>query len=100
MTRLEKELRKRGIVFDEDEYEIVMRGAEYDQAQRFVAIENGIIITLWVSAVVDPEFRLYDAKTFEPIGGQNRFPEKDGFYTREHKDRWWSYTFYTGDDCE
>jgi len=75
MNRLNKELRRRGIVYDADEIAIVMKGAEYDTDTRLVSIENGIITILWTSAVMDAMFKLYDL-SFKLIGVQNVHPER------------------------
>lgn len=74
MTRLEKELRNRGIVFDADDMMIAMHGIEYDMDEHLVTITGDFIITRWSSAVLDSELRIYDRRTFEMIGSQDLFP--------------------------
>ena len=74
MNRMTKELRNRGIIFDADEYKITMYGMEYDNDQKLVGIYGDVIVAVWFSAVMDPEFRLYDRRTLELIGGQDLLP--------------------------
>ena len=71
MTRLEKELRNRGIVFDADELDILMKGPEYDEDARLVDVTNNVIIIAYYSMVVPPRFQLFDRKTLEFIGSQD-----------------------------
>ena len=75
MTRLKKELTKKGILYEADEFEC-MKGAEYDWCRQLVTITNDFIITVMYSAVLDPTFYLYDRKTFKLIGEQLVYPEK------------------------
>ena len=75
MNRLKKELHNRGITYDANEINIIMHGAEYDNAERLVSFTSDIIITVWESAVVDPVFRLYETRTLKVIGEQNVYPE-------------------------
>ena len=70
MTALKRELTKRGILYDEDEYMIIMHGAEYDQCTKLVSVTESIVTVVWYSAVLDPVLRLYDRKTIEPVGEQ------------------------------
>lgn len=66
MNRLKKELIKRGIVFDHCD-------DPYEECRSLVAIEGDIIITLWGCTVMDDEFHLFDKRTFEKIGSQDRY---------------------------
>lgn len=75
MNRLKKELVARGIVYEANEIDIVMRGIEYDNSERLVTFTNEIIVTVWESAVMDPMLRLYEARTFKVIGEQYVRPE-------------------------
>lgn len=74
MQKLKKVLRAKGIIYDEDEYMILMHGMEYDQCQELVAITETAIITIWYSAVMDPVLKLWDHKTLQPIGQQDLYP--------------------------
>jgi hypothetical protein len=71
MNRLEKVLKQKGIIYEADEFSC-MRGAEYDEAQYLIDIDykSGIIITEYDNAVLPSEFRIYDARTLNLIGGQ------------------------------
>ena len=75
MTALKRELTNRGILHEADDL-ACMRGAEYDTCERLVSITPLYIITVFHSAVLPSELRLYDRKTFRPIGGQNLIPER------------------------
>lgn len=74
MSRLTKELKKRGIVFEADDLAI-MRGAEYDIAESFFTVAGNFIITIWSSAVLDPIFKIYDCRTLKLVGTQNVYPD-------------------------
>ena len=76
MQKLKKVLKAKGIIYDEDEYMILMHGMEYDQCQKLVDITETAIITVWYSAVMDPVLKLWDRKTLELIGGQDMYPMK------------------------
>lgn len=89
MTRLKKELEKRGLIFSEDDPIVLMRGSEYDMCQKFVAIDGQFIICVWESAVTDPEFRLYDKNTFKLVAVQNVYPDT----TLWGNNTWGSYIF-------
>lgn len=75
MRRMDKEFEKRGITWESDEMDIIMKGLEYDSCQKLVDITEDYIITVFYSAVLDPELMLYDRRTFEPIAVQNLYPE-------------------------
>lgn len=89
MTRLNKELTKRGIIYTADDLQVALHGIEYDCDEKLVAITDDFIITVWVSAVMDPELHIYDRHTFAPISGQYLNPERmfNGGRT------WGSYTY-------
>lgn len=70
MTRLKKELLKRGILFEADEMDVIMKGVEYDCSASLVEITSEFIITVMYSAVLDPVLYIYDRFTFKPIGEQ------------------------------
>ena len=70
MTRLEKELEKRNIIFNADEIEIALKGIEYDCSASLVTITDKFIITVVYSAVIEPMFYIYDRFTLKLIGEQ------------------------------
>jgi hypothetical protein len=79
MTRLEKELAKRGIIFEADEIEIALKGIEHDCSAHLVAVTDKFIITVVYSAVIEPVFYIYDRFTFEPIGEQEVYKDTQFF---------------------
>ena len=93
MNRLTKELKKAGIIYEADDYAIIMKGVEYDNDQKLVGIFGDVIVTIWSSAVMDPEFRLYDRRTFAPIGSQDMFP-----YTTFSGSRSWGSFVYMDEE--
>ena len=72
MTRLKRELRKRGLIFEAPDYPW---SAEYDACQALVTITETVIVTVFDCSVLPTELRLYDRRTFAEIGGQNLTPE-------------------------
>jgi len=70
MTRLTKELKKKGIIHDTDDMQAYLYGTEYDTEEKLVGIFGGFIVTVWYSAAMDTELHIYDRNTFEAIGGQ------------------------------
>lgn len=89
MNRLERELRARGIIYEADDFEVMMHGVEHDVDAKLVSVENGVITILQESAVMDPMFKLYDLH-FNPIGGQDVYPI-EGF-GRERCLEWGSWS--------
>ena len=92
MTRLDKELRKAGLIWDTDEYEAMYHGAEYDNEQKLVGIYGDIIVCVFYSAVLDPEFRLYDRRTLAAIGTQDVYPETPWLGGKRYN-KWNSYGY-------
>lgn len=89
MNRLKKELQNRGIIYQPDEIDIVMKGIEYDMAQVLVGFTSEVIICLWESAVMEPILRLYDAHTLTEIGEQQLYPDRTFSGART----WGSYAY-------
>ena len=87
MTRLKAELAKRGIIYEADEYDIIMRGAEYDCSTKLVDVTNDFIITVFYSAVLDPMLNIYDRRTFKLIGQQDLRPDYM-FFGHKSKNPW------------
>ena len=74
MRRMDKVFTEKGIIFEADEYDIVMKGAEYDTCRQLVDITKDFIITIMYSAVLDPIFYIYDRHTFDLIAEQDLYP--------------------------
>ena len=92
MTRLDKELRKAGLIWDTDDMQ-AMRGAEYDHCQQLVDICGDIIVCVFYSAVLDPEFRLYDRHTLAFIGSQDVYPLYYECFGGARYNKWSSYGY-------
>ena len=88
MTRLKKELYNRNIIWDENEYNIIMMGPEHDNCAKLVDITNDFIITVFYSAVLDPELNVYDRHTFQLLAKQNLYPDYMSFIPGN---KWGSY---------
>ena len=67
MTRLKKELIKRGIVYENDDI--------YEDGRSLIEVTDKYIITLWGCNVLPTEIHLFD-HNFNLIGTQDLFPEK------------------------
>ena len=89
MTKLEKVLTDRGILFEPDEH-MIMMGPEHDCCRRLVTITDQFIIAVLYSAVLPEQLYLYDRHTFELVGVQNLYPE-DNFFDNN---RWECYAYY------
>ena len=76
MTRFKRELLSRGICYEADEIDILMKGAEYDCCEKLVSFTSEVVITVFYSAVLDPILHIYDARTLTEIGEQNLYPER------------------------
>ena len=70
MNKVEKFLTDKGILYEADDYAI-MRGAENDWSRKLVTITDQFIVTVMYSAVLDPEFQLFDRNTYKMIAQQN-----------------------------
>lgn len=68
MNRLKKELKKKGIIFDVGIFD------PYQESEELCFFNSEYIVTLWSCDVLAPKFRIYNARTFELIGEQNRMP--------------------------
>lgn len=93
MTRLKKELMKKHIIFEADEYDIVMKGMEYDQCRKLVDIVGNFIITAYYSAVLDTELHIFDKNTMMQIAVQDLYPDQNPCLTAKHINRWGSWVF-------
>ena len=89
MTRLKKELEKAGIIYEADEY-MIMMGPEHDSCRKLVDITKDFIITVFYSAVLDPEIHIFDKNTFEMIAQQNLYPDDMCFID---SNRWGSFVW-------
>lgn len=92
MNKAEKFLTDKGILYEADDeaddFE-VMKGAEYDWCRKLVEITDQFIITVFYSAVLDPEIHLFDRNTFQLIATQNLYPDNMSFMGT--KNQWCSY---------
>lgn len=70
MTRLKKELVKRGIIFEED--------GGYEEGRSLIEVTDKYIITLWGCNVLPTQIHLFDHQ-YNLIAKQNLFPEKELF---------------------
>lgn len=96
MTRLKAELAKRGIIYEADYYNIVMRGPEYDCSAKLVDVTSDFIITIFYSAVLDPMLNIYDRRTFELIAQQDVRPDYM-FFGDKSKNPWGVAVMVYGD---
>lgn len=87
-TRLYKELKKRGIVFEHDY-------RDYDQAEYLLFYTSKYVITLWGCAVLPSRLKIYDAHSLILLGEQNLHPCGDFFFATNNK--WESVVFGTED---
>ena len=88
MTKLEKVLTDKGIIYEADEY-MMMMGPEHDCCRKLVEITDQFIITVFYSAVLDPEIHIFDRHTFEIVAQQNLYPDPYGLFGE--RNRWGSY---------
>jgi len=78
MTRLKKELTNRNIIWDADDY-MIMMGPEHDTCSELVDITDQFVITCFHSAVLDPILHLYDRKTLQLIAYQDLYKDTNSF---------------------
>ena len=88
MTRLKKELTDRGILYEADDYWVLMHGIEHDWCRKLVDITDQFIITVMYSAVLDTELHIFDRNTFELVAQQNLYPDPCGVWK---ENPWCSY---------
>ncbi len=93
MTRLKKELQKRNIIFEPDEIDILMKGAEYDCSAELVKITDKFIITAEFSMVMHPVLKLYDRFTLLPIGEQELYKDDMFFFPGHYNNPWHSHIY-------
>lgn len=94
MTRLKKELQKRNIIFEADEFRVSL-GAEYDTEAQLVEITDKFLITVTYSGVVDPVLTLYDRFTLKPIGEQELYKDDTFFFPGHYNNPWHSHIYDT-----
>ena len=87
MRRMDKVFEEKGIIYEADE-RAMMWGPEYDTCQKLVDITNDFIIAVWYSAVLDPQFVLYDRRSLQMIAQQNVSPEYE-FFGDKSKNPWY-----------
>lgn len=86
MTRLKKELIERGILYDDLDNENSMN--TYESGTSLVCAENGCLVVVRYSNVLDDEFVIYDARTLEVIGSQERYKDSMSFVGTEKRNPW------------
>jgi len=96
MRRMDKVFEERGIVYEADE-QMIMWGPEYDTCQKLVDITDDFIIAVWYSAVLDPQFVLYDRRSLQMIAQQNVSPEYE-FFGDKSKNPWYVAVMQYEDD--
>ena len=87
MNKMEKFLENKGIIYEADEY-MIMMGPEHDTCRKLVDITKDFIITVFYSAVLDPEIHIFDRHTFEMVAQQNLYPDEMCFWG---SNKWGSY---------
>lgn len=70
MTKLEKVMIEKGLIWNEDEVDILLHGIEYDNCCTLQFVTKGFVVTKFDSAVLPSEFRIYD-RNFNLIATQN-----------------------------
>lgn len=75
MRRMDKEFEKRGITWETDDYDIIVKG-KIDDCRKVVEITDQFLITVFYSQVLDPEFHIFDRKTLEMIAVQDVYPHQ------------------------
>lgn len=75
MTRLRKELSKRGIIFNETDK---IPYDPYEAEENLFCISNGLIITIYTCNVLDPFFKIYDAN-YNFVGSQDCYKNTVAF---------------------
>lgn len=90
MTRMDKEFKKVGLIYDSMDYNQVYYRPENEDCQRFVAIDGEFIICIWYSQTLEPEIRLFDRRTFKLVAVQQLYPN-DLFFMGSNK--WMSYVY-------
>jgi len=73
MTRLKKELMARGIIYNAPDNPSYI---EQDEERHLVDIVDEFIITVWYSAVLDPEIHIFNRRTLKMVGGQDLRPDR------------------------
>lgn len=97
MTRLMKELRNRGIIYEADVL-CVMEGPQYDVVTHLIDITDKVIIIGWYSAVMPSRFQLYDRFTLEPIGSQDMWLDTNPPFFGSGKMNPWDVDVRTEDE--
>ena len=92
MNRLKRELTKRGMIYEADELNIVLHGAEYDVDAQLVTITPTVIVIAEYSAVMPARFVLYDRFTFEFIASQDMYLDGNPAFIGTGKMNPWDIT--------
>ena len=86
MTRLKKELFKKGIIYDVDEMKAMRTGIE--SACFLVFATNDFIVTCYDSNVLEPLYNIFDARTLTFIAQQSS--QRDDMFFGEKCHNPWS----------
>lgn len=87
-VRFTEKLRAKGIVYDTSDDMPWNYRIENDMSEKFVAVCGDFLITVWYSAVLDPEYRIHDRKSWELIATQATLPDGMLFGSGN---KWWSF---------
>ena len=76
MTRLKKELNRRGITFEPKDFP----QSVYDDAEaELVGISGKYLVTCYYSSVLPPSLYIYDRDSLELIASQEVYPDEQSF---------------------
>lgn len=88
MTRIKEELAKRGIIYTNRANDFYYR-PEDNFNTVYIGTENGYILTVMYSDVLDPILYIHD-KNYNEVGQQYLYPERYHFNLGCFKNRWGS----------
>lgn len=76
MTRLKKELNRRGIIFEPKDFP----SSVYDESEAvLVGIDEDYLVTCYYSPVLPPILYIYDRQSLEHIATQEVYPDEQSF---------------------
>ncbi len=86
MNRLQKELRNRGIIGD-NEMDVIMGRANVEWESKFVGIQNGFIVVSYCTNVLDPALEIYDSN-FNKVASQALWLDNMEHWNFGESNRW------------
>ncbi len=86
MNRLNKELRRRGIVGD-NEMDVITGRSSVEYSAEFVGFENGLMVIAYYCNVLDNMFILYD-RNFKRIGSQAQYLDNMEHWNFGNANKW------------